>query len=95
VAAGLEHGVSKAAQELRLDYYRLKDRVEAAGEDRLRVDGPRGSGFVEIPLCAPSASAACVIEMEDGRGARLRLEVTGVAVSELEPLTRALWGMAG
>jgi hypothetical protein len=95
VAAGREHGVSKAAQELRLDYYRLKDRLQVAGEDRFRLEEPPGRGFVEIPLCAPCASSACVIEMEDGGGARLRLEVTGVSVSELETLMRGLWGMAG
>lgn len=90
--AAREHGVSKVAQALRLDYYGLKDRVESAAE----LSGPEpatGRGFLEIPLGARSA-AECVLQLEDGQGARLRVELKGAAPAELETLARAFWSMA-
>jgi hypothetical protein len=88
VDAAREHGVSKAAQALRLDYYGLKKRLETG------LSGPEpGSGrFLEIPLCAPSA-AECVLELADGHGARLRVELKGASASELETLTRVFWSL--
>lgn len=89
VEVGREHGVSKTAQELRLDYYALKKRLEPMPEE------PRsGRGFVEIPLCAPPVEAECVLELEGSQGARLRVELKGAATAELESLARAFWGMA-
>jgi hypothetical protein len=89
VGVAQEHGVSKTAQALRLDYYELKKRLESA------ASGPEqgsGHGFLEIPLCAPS-TAECVLEIEDGQGARLRVELKGAAPAGLETLARAFWSM--
>ncbi len=90
--AAREHGPSKAARTLGLDYYGLKKRLESAPE----LSGPEPGterGFLEIPLCAPSA-AECVLQLEDGHGARLRVELKGAAPAELEALARAFWSMA-
>jgi hypothetical protein len=90
IDAAREHGVSKVSQALRLDYYGLKKRLESA------LSGPEpgsGLGFLEIPLCGPSA-AECVLELEDGQGSRLRVELKGAAPAELETLARAFWSMA-
>ncbi len=93
--AGREHGVSKTAQELRLDYYALKERVESAVEERSASESLPEVGFLEIPLCAtPSTSPECVLELEDGQGARLRVELKGAALAELETLARAFWSVA-
>ncbi len=87
VDAAREHGVSKAAQALRLDYYGLKKRLESG------LPGPEpGSRFLEIPL--PVASAAeCVLELTNAQGARLRVELKGGAMSELESLARVFWSL--
>jgi len=85
--AARKHGVSKAAQALRLDYYGLKKRLESGPEPG------SGHGFLEIPLWTPSA-AECVLELEDGQGARLRVELKGAAPAELETLARAFWSLA-
>jgi len=94
---GREVGVSKTAQELRLDYYALRRRMELNTqpglEERPAREVPRAGGFVEIPLCAP-ASPECIVEIEDPRGARLRLELKGVTPAHLETLTRTLWSLA-
>lgn len=91
--AGRQYGVSKTALELSLDYYALKKRVESAVEES-SASKPAEGGFLEIPLCAPSAPPECVLELEDGQGARLRVELKGAAVAELETLARAFWSVA-
>ena len=93
VEAAEEHGVSKTSQELSLDYYGLKERVESAVEERSPVEGDGGRGFLEIPVFAAAASGECVLEIEDGQGARLRVEHKGAAAAELEPLAHALWSV--
>ena len=90
VALGQRQGVSKTSLALRLDYYSLKKRLEAAPRQRPEREGA-GAQFVEIPLRAVSGGPACVIEVEDGRGARLRLELQGVGVGELAALMGSVW----
>ena len=93
-------GVSKTAQALRLDYYSLKRRVEAAPRPRPAGAGTAGTGaaersggrFVEIPLPAVSIASTCVLEVEDGRGARLRLELQGLGAGELAGVVHSVWG---
>jgi hypothetical protein len=88
VDAAREHGVSKAAQALRLDYYGLKKRLESG------LPPEPSSRFLEIPLPQPVASAAeCVLELADAQGARLRVELKGAAMSELESLARVFWSL--
>jgi len=88
-----EIGISKAAQELRLDYYKLRSRTEAQLDRRPAPETPSKGGFLEIPLGAP-AIPECVLEIEDPRGARLRVELKGATPAHLETLARALRGLA-
>ena len=92
--AGQEHGVSKTAQALGLDYYALKKRVESAVKERPVVAPPSEIKFLEIPLGAPSARPECVLEFEDGEGTRLRVELQGSALAQLESVARSLWSLA-
>ncbi len=92
--AGQEHGVSKTAQALRLDYYALKERVELAPEKRSTAKPSSEIKFLEIPLGAPSERPECILEFEDGQRARLRVELQGSALAELETVARALWSLA-
>ncbi len=87
-----EHGVSQTAQALGLDYYALKKRVEV--ESSVEVESKATAPvveFLELPLAAASPSASCVVELEDGRGARLRVALEGTATREVEAVARALW----
>ncbi len=88
-----EVGVSKTAQELRLDYYKLRRRTETQLEARPTPEAPPEGGFLELSLGAP-ALPECVLEIEDPRGARLRVELKGATPAHLEILTRTLRGLA-
>lgn len=93
-AAGREHGVSKTGQVLGLDYYALKKRVESASEEGPMVEPPSEIKFFELPLGVASGRPECVVEYDDGQGARLRVELQGAALAELETVARALWRLS-
>ena len=78
------HGVNRTARALRLDYYSLKKRVAAAARF-----GQRGPEFVEIlagGMAAPRSE--CVIEVEDPRGAKMRIHLQGGDLPDVAALTR-------
>lgn len=95
-AVGLarEHGVSKTALRLGLDYYGLKKRVTGATKKPTGGNG-LGAGFVQMPAWCPVPVPECILELEHPRGVRLRIQLQGPArVELLEPLVRALWSPA-
>ena len=81
-----EHGVSKASQTMRLDYYAVKRRLGAAAEH----DRATTTEFVELSL--PAAAARCQIETGDDHGDRLRVEVSGLSATDLAMFVRAVAG---
>jgi hypothetical protein len=92
VMLALEHGVSKTASSLRLGYYALKERVAAAGAPSVPEQRP---AFVEMAL-GPlmSATPACVVELADARGVKLRVELPQRSSDEIASVVRALWEAA-
>ena len=86
-----EHGVSRIAYALRLDYSSIRRRLDAADPPARTLGARSGGRFVEIPLQSMAAPRTCVLEVEDGRGARLRLELQGLGAEELAGVARAVW----
>jgi len=93
------HGVSRTARELGLDYYSLAKRVQAGergGKDDRRI--VEASPFVElsIPTVATRQGRArmCRLELSNGGGTRLCIEIDGVEAAEIEALARGLWSAA-
>lgn len=92
-----QHGVSKTALTLKLDYYAVQRRL--GGDRGSTSSGTMTNGaalpsrFVEVSLEGPSSALCCLLEIE-GRGAsgsRLRLELKGIAPTELAALLRSVW----
>ena len=80
------HGVSRTSAALGLDYYSLKERAEAA-------DAPpqsRGPAFLEL---APPVMVAkqCRLELDNGSGATMRMELVGYDAADIEALSRSFW----
>jgi len=71
------------ARALNLDYNRLKRRVRN-GEDDVK-----SGAFVEL-IPQGAMLCACTVEMEDARGARMRIELKGAA-ADVTALSRAFW----
>jgi hypothetical protein len=81
------HGVSRTATALGLDYYRLKKLAEVA-DDEPRASGP---AFVEVasPL---TAAKRCRLELDNGSGATMRVQLVGYDAADVEALSRSFWG---
>ena len=87
VTLAAAHGVSRTASALRLDYYTLRQRVATRSSD----SGSVAPAFIELspPPLAPSTE--CVVEFEDGSGARMRVHLRGGEVPDLVALGRSFW----
>jgi hypothetical protein len=93
-AVGLaeEHSLQRIAHALRVEHDGLKRRVERAGvvARGVRLD----TQFVEL-FAAPAATAAgmreCVVELENARGAKMRVELNGKGLAGLAGLCSAFW----
>ncbi|MGA8613224.1 MAG: hypothetical protein WB760_16290 [Xanthobacteraceae bacterium] len=85
------YGVNRTARTLGLDYYHLKKRVKTSSRT-----GPRKSAadvrFEELPASAFAAPLECVIQFENKRGARLRIEWRGSTAPDVAALGRDFWG---
>ena len=87
------YGIHRIAQALGLDYYHLKKRVTAKTS---LTAGPAESGskvrFEELPATAFGSPLECVIQFENKRGARLRIEWRGTTAPDVAALGRDFWG---
>lgn len=87
------YGVNRTAQTLGLDYYHLKKRVK---EKTSPLTGPRESvadvRFEELPASPFASPLECVIQFENSRGARLRIEWRGSTAPDVAALGRDFWG---
>ena len=103
VVAARELGVYRVCKDLHLEYPGLKRRVQGSGArpPRKRME-PK---FVELlsgtPAPAPAAPAApaatsvcgeCVVELENARGAKMRVQLNGSGVAALASLCSGFWG---
>jgi hypothetical protein len=80
------HGVCRAAAALGLDYYSLKKRTESPATPR-HSDGP---AFVEFT--APvMAAKQCQVELDNGSGATMRVQLVGYDAADIEALARGFW----
>jgi hypothetical protein len=95
-----EHGVPRIANRLRLNAVFLNRRMEgAASQAPASLADKAGTEFVEIFAAPPAATAAvvmreCVIELENARGAKMRVELNGAGLAELAHLCHGFWGAA-
>jgi hypothetical protein len=80
------HGLHRTASALKLDYYSLKKQVELA-----RGNGNAPAAFVEVAAAPLLASGECVIELEDGAGASMRVTLKGHSGPDLAALVGSFW----
>lgn len=81
-----EHGLYAVAHPLRLDYVRLRRRLEGASKhaERKQVASP---GFVEL-IAAQPATAECAIEFESRDGGKMRIQWKGSGAPDWASLLR-------
>jgi hypothetical protein len=84
------YGVNRTARELRLSYYSLKKHIQSAdaAEEGTPALSPK---FIELMPGSSATMAECSVELENGRGAKMKIQLKGTAMSELSTLTRLFW----
>ena len=80
------HGLSRTATALGLDYYSLKKRVEAAGQE----PPSRCPAFVELPAPVVVGKQA-LFQLDNGAGATMRVQLLGYDAADVEALARRFW----
>jgi hypothetical protein len=90
-ALAKQHGVSRVAQRLGLDYNGLKRRTQAkVAPPPTRLNLP--PGFVELPLIgAPVPGPTCIVELARGEAARMTIRWAGKEGLDLVGLVEAFW----
>jgi len=87
-----KYGIHRMSKVLRVDYYRLKRRVEEVTADRAEVASEgRAARFVELPVPLPRSMGECLIEWEDAEGAKMRMHLTGGETPDPAALSRSFW----
>ncbi|MGA8580024.1 MAG: hypothetical protein WB579_15165 [Bryobacteraceae bacterium] len=95
VGMAREHGLHRVACELHVDQNRLKKRLERAGG--VARAGEVSPQFVELMVSpAPRAQSLreCVVELENARGAKMRVELNGNGLAGLAGLCSSFWSAA-
>ena len=80
------NGVCRTAATLGLDFYSLKKRTESPATPR-QPDGP---AFVEFTAPAMVAKQ-CQVELGNGSGATMRVQLLGYDAADVEALARRFW----
>lgn len=86
------YGMNRTARTLRLNYYGLKKRVEQQEAGVVGAAGAEGEvPFIELaPLPSPGV-CECLLELEKVGGARMRIQLKGIAMPDLAALSQAFW----
>jgi hypothetical protein len=80
------HGISRTADVLGVDYYRLKKQAQETAEQA----PSNGPAFVELP--APVAiGKQCLLELDNGAGASMRVQLVGYDAAEVAALAGNFW----
>jgi len=83
-------GVGRVSRALGVGYYALKERARD-GRQPSR-SGHQGAAFIELPLPTPIPGSDYLVELEDGRGAKMTLRLAPGSGREVLALAQAFWG---
>ena len=82
-------GVGRVSRALGVGYYALKERAPD-GCQPSRSDN-QTAVFIELPLPTPIPQSDSVVELEDGRGAKMTLRLASGSASQVLALAQAFW----
>jgi len=89
VELAAQFGVGRLCRALGVGYHALKERAQAC-RDRSRSEN-KPAAFIELPVPAPTARIDYLVELEDGRGAKMTVRLAPGSGSEVLALAQAFW----
>jgi hypothetical protein len=90
VDAARLHGVNPTAIALGLDYNHLKERIGRRSARRAKAKSP---SFMELIVPTPERSSLreCTIELENARGAKMKIQLQNMEMNDLAAWLQRLW----
>lgn len=85
-----QHGVHRIAKALRLSYDSLRQHLPT-GAALQRKPRKTPAKFVELLPLSSALLPECSIELENARGAKIKIQLRGPAMDELSRLTQLFW----
>lgn len=82
-------GVSRVSGALGVGYHALKER--ARGPAQSIACGNNSAVFLELPVPGAAPRSECVVELEDGRGAKMTLRLGSGSGTEVLSVVQAFW----
>jgi hypothetical protein len=87
-----KYGLCRTARALPVEYYLLKKHVERQSPTVLRrQESDLPATFVELPPPVPTGECDCTLELEDTRGAKMRVHLKAAVLPDLAALCRSFW----
>ena len=83
-----KYGLNQTATVLKLDYYSLKRHV-----DQQLGETSSTAAFMELPSAPVATANECIIELEDGAGASMRMHLKGTEMPDVLALGRSFWNV--
>ncbi len=83
-------GVGRVSGALGVGYHALKER--ARGLEQSVGAGNNSAVFVELPMPGAVPQSDCVVELEDGRGAKMTLRLGLGSGTQVLSIVQAFWG---
>ncbi|HET9217595.1 MAG TPA: hypothetical protein VFR18_11485 [Terriglobia bacterium] len=92
VKAACLHGVNPTSIALGLDYNHLKQRVRLSGSGATPSARLKSTSFMELIVPPDSGhSRECTIELENARGAKMKIQLQNVGIKDLAEWIRTFW----
>ncbi len=85
-----DYSLNEISQTLHLNYSVLKERILSMKSEELGVNEAEG-GFVEVDLGRRMSTEEWAFELEDGKGAKMRMRMKGGAGVDLIEIVKVLW----
>ena len=85
------YGISRTAVVLRVNAARLKDHLSSQSAAAGGSETKSAAGFVELTPFTRSGSCECLLELEDGSGAKMRVRLQSTGMPDLVALSRSFW----
>jgi hypothetical protein len=83
-------GVGRVSRVLGVGYHALKER--ARGPAHAAESRNNSAVFVELPMPGAVPRSDCVVELEDGRGAKMTLRLGSDSGTQMLSIVQAFWG---
>lgn len=88
ISLSSNYSIRQISEDLLVDYEDLTRVRPKKKKETKRVGPPT---FIELEYEAPVALSECVVEMEDGSGAKMRMHFRGKTDFDLLELGRSFW----